>query len=400
MALLFSLLVVLSVVCFVLSAEWALDSTTQATLVVGVGAAHDTLATAAASANGVGAFVERYQNGSRWTKEILQAGMLLDAVVTPSGKTVSTTLWNVFLSPDNGNTYTTVEGISGVSQSANIFGSDKESLGLVGSWVTADPNGGKYPASISGVAFSRDGGATWGISSTVPVSFVRYGAFPTDNTWYISSGMWGSESAKANLRSFGNKNIRDFALSERITVTPKKTYTFPEKASLKQLKTKVGTSATGWFGAVSKTTDGGKTWTQVFSTNLETDYLYFNGISCGNENTCVVVGEGYDATGNYLTAAYTTSDGGVTWVQSLTTSDVGLMAAKFISQTEVWLTGTAKNGRNLYGQFYRSTDAGKTFTLAQALENCFAIDMDFGVTVGFAACSSSSGSSCAVAIYK
>jgi photosystem II stability/assembly factor-like uncharacterized protein len=49
---------------------------------------------------------------------------------------------------------------------------------------------------------------------------------------------------------------------------------------------------TGWFGAVTKTTDGGATWTKVFSTNLETDYLYFNGISCSSESHCVVVAEG------------------------------------------------------------------------------------------------------------
>lgn len=64
-----------------------------------------------------------------------------------------------------------------------------------------------------------------------------------------------------------------------------------------------------------------------------------------------------------------------------------------------WLVGTSKDGRNLYGQFYHTVDGGKTWTLAQSLNNCFAIDLDFAETTGFAACSSSSGSSCSVAQY-
>jgi len=55
--------------------------------------------------------------------------------------------------------------------------------------------------------------------------------------------------------------------------------------------------ATGWFGAVSRTTDGGATWTEVFTTDLATDYLYFNGISCSSETHCVVAAEGYNADG-------------------------------------------------------------------------------------------------------
>ena len=64
-----------------------------------------------------------------------------------------------------------------------------------------------------------------------------------------------------------------------------------------------------------------------------------------------------------------------------------------------WLVGTSKNGRDLYGQFYHTVDGGKTWNLEQSLNNCFAIDLDFAETTGFAACSSSSGSSCSVAQY-
>jgi hypothetical protein len=137
----------------------------------------------------------------------------------------------------------------------------------------------------------------------------------------------------------------------------------------------------------------------VFSTNLETDYIYFNAISCVSESKCVVVGEGDDAAGGYLVVAYTTLDGGATWEKTLSANDVGLAGAVWASDSEVWLVGTSKQGRQLYGQFRKSTDGGKTFALQQSLPDCYGIDIDFGKDVGFAACVSSSGASCAVAMY-
>jgi hypothetical protein len=324
--------------------------------------------------------VENYKEG-KWTKKQVQAGMLLDTAITPSGNTIATSVWTVFLSNDHGETYTAVEGLGGACQSANVWGDNKENFALVGSWAVKN-EGDKVPTSVSGVAYSTDSGKTWAVSSSVPPGMARYGAFPSANTWYVSSGMWGESSLK------NTNNKAKYALSERF-----------ELGATNELKASGNTSETGWFGAVSKTTDGGKTWTQVFQTDLEKDTLYFNGISCSSESHCAVVAEGYDEQGNYKTVGYVTFDGGLTWTASLSTADVGLMQIKFTSELEGWAAGTSKQGRNLYGQFYHTTDGGKTWALQQSLQNCFAIDMDFAVNRGYAACSSSSGSSCSVAVY-
>jgi hypothetical protein len=120
-----------------------------------------------------------------------------------------------------------------------------------------------------------------------------------------------------------------------------------------------------------------------------------------SELQCVVVGEGYSASSEPLTVAYSTFDGGDTWQLAHSNSDVSLMGVKLVSPTEGYLFGTAKKGRNLSGQFWATSDGGKSFALKQSLSNCFAIDFDFSQDgLGIAACSSSSGSSCSVALYK
>jgi len=379
----------------VASKQWALDTATTATVLVGVGStdADSLKGIVAAASNGVGAFVEHF-DGSSWEKKALQAGLLLDSAATKSGKLrVVTSTAKVFFSNDSGDSYSTVENLIGTSQSANIFGVEKESIALVGGWVTKKSENIKSSAgSVNGVAFSTDGGVTFSLSA-VPAGSTRYGAFPTEDTWYVSSGMWGDDpkaaikdshahSSRISIASDGSILLKDF--EKRIP------------------KVKAAGEPTGWFGSVSKTTDGGKTWSVVLSTDLENDYVYFNGISCFNTLQCVVVGEGDDSTGAPLTVAYTTFDGGVTWEKTLTTTDVGLIGAKFISESEVWLLGSASSRVQIFGQFWKSTNGGKSFELVQSLSNCFSIDLDmnFDGSTGLAACSSSSGSSCSAAVYK
>ena len=270
--------VVLSLLCAASAKEWSLNSQTSASVVAGVGAGSDTVAAAAASQNGVGAVVERL-SGAKWTKKAVQTGMLLDTAVTPSGVTVGTSIWKVFVSTDGGDNYN-VAPVNGVSQSANTWGSNKENLALVGNWVVSNGEGTK-PDEVSGVATSTDSGATWKLSAQVPPAYARYGAFPSDNTWYVASGIWGSSA----------DNLEGHRFSSRMHLD-KRGYSYNEVA--KGNTTALG--ASGWFGAVSKTTDGGATWTQVFTTNEE-DVLYFNGISCSSETHCVVVAEGYNADG-------------------------------------------------------------------------------------------------------
>ena len=324
--------------------KWTIDSSSQATTVVGVGTYARDGSIAAAGANDVGGFVESY-NGTKWNRSPVQAGLLIDAAISKSGAAVAVSMLQVFVSQD-GKTFSTAQGVEGISQASYIYGDNKDSFALVGTWIV---KGTKVPTSVSGVATSRDKGLTWEVSNPVPVGSVRYGAFPSEQTWYISSGMWGEDPVP---------EVRKF--SSRLSIDSK-TSQFVINNEPSKLKSKSASEPTGWFGAVSKTTDGGKTWTQVFSSNLETDWYYFNGIACSNENHCTVVGEGDNADGSYVNVVYTTFDGGATWERVMSTNDDSMTAVDYINDNEGWIAGTRKEGRNVYGVFYRTMDGGKTF---------------------------------------
>jgi len=349
---------------------------------VGVGTFARDGCIAGAAQNGIGAIVEVF-NGTKWSKSIVQAGLLLDAATSNAGVSVATSMLQVLVSRDNKEF--TVASVQGVSQAAYTFGVNNDIIGLVGGWIVKDS---KVPTTLYGVATSHDFGVTWELSSAVPAGYVRYGAFPTEQTWFISSGMWGAYESN-----------KDHQLSSWLSVDTKSTLTVGDRAASKG-KASAARGATGWFGAVSKTTDGGKTWTQVFTSDLDNDYYYFNGIACSSVDHCTVVGEGDDGLGGYLNVAYTTFDGGNTWERVLSAGDVSMMGVDYINDSEGWLVGTKKSGRNLSAQFYHTIDGGKSFVVEETLDNCFAIDLDFAFDgTAIAACSSSSGSACYAALY-
>lgn len=385
----YQILCLIAIVAVAFGQQWTIDTTTTCTYVIGVGAGSASSAVAAGAVNGVGSVMESY-NGAKWTKTQVPTLMLMGAAMSKSGTIIGPGMGSILVSND-GVTYTAAAGVKGMAQTADAYGTDRSKFAVAGSWSTTDPNTGK-PTSVSGVAYSVDTGASFSISNNIPAGYVRYGAYPSDSTWYVASGIWGNDPASAN--KIGRP------LSARVhynDATNQATFDFDSQIQHHKYR---DTNSTGWFGAVSKTTDGGNTWTQVLSTNLETDYIYFNEISCGSESNCVVVGEGDSADGGYLTVAYTTVDGGATWEQTWSSTDVSLMTVKFTSASEVWIVPTKKTGRTLAAQFMKSTDGGKTFSLVQSLDNCMAADVDFADGVGYAACLSSSGSSGSVAMYK
>lgn len=362
--------------------QWTIDTSTTATFVTCVNAVSENLAVTVGGQNGGGSIIERY-DGTTWSKNPVPTLMALSTAATASGNIIVTSINSVLNSQDGVNFVKA--GAAGTSQSANVYGANKDKFALVGYWRDDVTKGYVY-----GVASSNDG-QTFTVSSNIADGYSRYGAFPSDNTWYVSNGIWGNDPTVS-------KSVR--MLTSRVAVDGngnKVLMTDLPRASKKL----TSDNSTGWFGSVTKTTDGGKTWTQVLTTNLAEDYIYFNEISCSSETNCIVVGEGDSADGGYLTVAYTTFDGGNTWEKTFSSSDfVSLMSVKFVSATDAWLLTTQKSSRGLVGNFFKTTDGGKTFNLDNTLSNCMGMDISFAGNTGFAACCSSSGASCSIAMYK
>jgi len=379
------------------AAEWAIDTSTTTTILIGVGisnAADDTMNIAAGS-NGQGNYNQKYTFADgKYDKSGVMELMYMDVATSRSSKNViGSGMFDIIVSNDNGATFTNVPDIKGVSQAVYTYGDDGESLAAVGAFDVPNPSGSKAPLAVNGVVTSTDNGATWS-SSDVPAGYVRYGAFPSENTWYISSGMWNTDEEDADSCHYKNINARLKIPKVNLNRDAKLQH------SIRSKKIATGENATGWFGTVSKTTDGGKTWTEVFKTDLFKDYIYFNQITCSSNDHCLVAAEGVLENGAPTVAAFVTFDGGKTWDKTYSTNEMSLMSAKMTSETDVWLAPVIQNGHQISAQFMLSKDGGKTFELQQSLDNCMPIDIDFGVKIGGAACVSSSGTTASAAYYK
>merc|ERR1712194_793543 len=87
-------------------------------------------------------------------------------------------------------------------------------------------------------------------------------------------------------------------------------------------------------GAGGVATDGGKTFTKVFQ--KDNACMYFNDISCANENVCIAAAEGHNCAtpGAHF---YMTHDGGKTWNSTGSDAGGGAMGCKMVNEKEGWI---------------------------------------------------------------
>ncbi|KAJ1404952.1 hypothetical protein B484DRAFT_457199 [Ochromonadaceae sp. CCMP2298] len=363
------------------ASEWTLDKSTAATTLVGVGVGGATVAIAAAASNNVGAQVDIY-DGSAWTVNtgVVQAGVLMDGAISADKSLIALgSLFNVDVSVDGGKSFAAAPGFGGPVQSIHVFDSSIAAVGVL-TVTTSSP-----PKSVSGVAVSRDAGGSWDMYAAGPNT--RYGSFPSADTWFISGGTWNDTSSASALDVF--ESAPSFQLSSKLNMGA--------GARVPNKREGGGEGeVSGWFGAIYKTSDGGKSFETVFRSPPTSKY-YFNAISCSSAQVCIAVAEGETDTSSWA-GAFVTTDGGKSWALTWESTTVyGLMAAKMVSDTEGWIVPYGK-GNGIEGQFYHTTDAGATWTLTQSLPGCICMDVDFKEGLGVAACATQVGAQ--VAVYK
>lgn len=230
------------------------------------------------------------------------------------------------------------------SQSATAAAPNQ--LYLVGVWFTIRESG-------DGVISSQDGGATLNFHQWTAGTSARYGNFPSNNTWFISGGMWSDYAG--SHRSMDPE--APFELSHRLTIHRAGGKNYFEFIDTEKL------DRNGYIGVIQRSRDGGRTFETVFN---ETDRFYFNGINCVNELNCWVTAEGPE--GAWI---FRTSDGGNTWAEQTFRPGDSLLDVQMLNLNEGWAVGGMILSNTFNALFLHTVDGGKTWTVGETIPNCF-----------------------------
>mmetsp|Transcript_19431 Transcript_19431/g.23136 ORF Transcript_19431/g.23136 Transcript_19431/m.23136 type:complete len:385 (-) Transcript_19431:110-1264(-) len=182
------------------------------------------------------------------------------------------------------------------------------------------------------VAISSDGGNNFDsiIVSGFYEPYIRYGSFPSSDTFYVTAGIWGDDDIENGKEISSSKKQK--RLTSRLSISDKGTLKYHDEIIH-------DTNSSGYWAQVAKTVDGGKTWSIIFE-DFEND-LYPNDIHCYDVNTCTFVLEGAIAP-----QIVTTQDGGATWTRFTDPSGgVSLMAVRMTGPTEAYVSGGGDVGR-------------------------------------------------------
>jgi len=216
-----------------------------------------------------------------------------------------------------------------------------------------------------------DGGATFSAYNASLTTIARYGAFPTDDVWYVAAGEWpgeGSDDENNDDNPIPDDNMKHrtkkgvyIPLRQRKSKLQKSDGKFVTKVS----DIKVGQSGS-YEAQITKTMDGGKTFTTIFNSSNE---FYFNSIDCQPDSSewCCAVGEGFQDSTVPGARIHCTMDGGSSWNQTYfmagnSTKQFSLMEIRFTTNNDVWALGSELGEVMPTTWFLSSADGGKTWT--------------------------------------
>jgi len=190
----------------------------------------------------------------------------------------------------------------------------------------------------------------------------RYASFISQDMGYVTGGQWPED------------NTTDiFSIPKRIT----KHLLFTGTNIQFRPDTKVRVNANDYEGVIAMASSGASMWKLMV--NLTNEGLYFNQISCVDQNNCWAVCEGNNVTNGAVAAwIYATTNGWQTWSTQLYFEGGSLITIEMISPTFGWAGGAAipQEGKEaeLIGAFYKTTD-GMTWTLEGSPKGFYAMDL-------------------------
>jgi photosystem II stability/assembly factor-like uncharacterized protein len=308
------------------------------------------------SSGGAGEILKTDNGGSAWKPENTSGhGLIFLGVAAASDKSaVATGLFESYYTKDGINFELSIDpGLEGTSQSAKTFGKPGP-LGpqylLAGKW-------GK----LNGVGISKNGGITY-TGYGPPASLLdpepyeaRYASAIDDNTHYITHGSFPAPPPAPpgddDHHTEDDEIVHHFTDKVTISKSGKMQYNRPQYQDSNSTA-----PLDGFYAAISKTTDGGKTYTVVYQ---NTGNFYMNDIDCTTADHCVAVAEGPGGA-----MIMNTHDGGKTWNTRVNEpAGASCVAVKMIDDMEGWAAcGIAISQFDIQSHFWHTTDGGDNWS--------------------------------------
>lgn len=315
---------------------------------------------AGAGQNGGGTWIiQSTDSGKTWAvvPDTSKPNLYLKTVVKDEKSAVVSGVIDQMYSSDGSTFKASTNAFVNPAQDGNVIPGSTPSFGLVGT-------GGAHNGILKSVT-----GQKWEFSTPLPDNATtfpaRYAAFASESTWFVSAGDFPTnQQIKQDYHSL-NKHASLHKTQNKVQ------YTHLSESTLKDPVDCDVDPANCYSAGIYKSTDAGKSWTNVFKNINKGDNIYPNGIDCISEEHCVAALEGDTCRILY------TNDGGSTWTETMHDTDkaCSLVAVKMISETEVWVSGGHMASLDFEGRYWHSTDGGKTW-VKEAIKNLYVFSFD------------------------
>jgi photosystem II stability/assembly factor-like uncharacterized protein len=375
--------------------SWSVQKPDLATILIGVSFVSPAEGFLAGDANGLGPVVLKTTDGGNNYRPCNHSTYAAMFLAIAMGNATNGVVTGIGIGKNfHGIEYTTDGAFFNATESTELFDESQNVepiKGVSGGFgITGQFN------EANGVAISTDQGVTWKNYNSSAETLTRYGSFPSANVWYLSAGAWPEYDEQLDELQDNEK-----MLTQRIKIGQGKGMQYvPRKQRSTSSRHLLQTP--DYWAEITKTTDGGKTWTTVYH---DVGNFYFNAIDCPDVNNCYAVGESESDSLSPGVRILHTGDGGATWETQLFVQDptYSLMDISFISPTEGWATGGILTQTHFTGDFWHTTDSGKTWK-AETVSGVYGNGLSFvwvnqTAYVGWATAFTRSGQS-SVLMYK
>jgi len=336
--------------------KWEIISNPGLTINIGITFKNEDEGFLAGAVNGLGnEILHTVDGGHTWnsTQGNLNNDLLLFDCECSENTVIVTAVFNELYSKDDGRTFNDSLG-GGHSQSIRYIATDNdgERFGCANSFF-----------GYGGAAITHDGGVLFEQRPAPELfTFARYGAYPSENTWYITAGEFPQQEqdddqddlpAALRARLPGDK----MAARGRKSVFQDEFGRWRKDIGAHRLQNTTGS----YKAQLIKTVDGGKTWKTQFAQN---DTFYFNGIDCTSETHCCAVGESMDLP--FDGAGIWCTHDGETWNRTFYSQDsniggFSLIDIRFANENLGWAVGGELGELAPKAYFVETRDGGKTW---------------------------------------